>query len=108
MQIINIAAIKNMCHKKALRWTDHMLKRILQRSISMDDVENALNNGEIIEQYPEDYPHPSCLVLGMSASDKPIHVVCGLSKTELWLITSYYPDEEEWEANSKTRKETTQ
>ena len=23
-------------------------------------------NGEIIEQYPDDYPYPSCLILGVS------------------------------------------
>ena len=104
MHDVNMATIKCMCQSKDIRWTDHIFKRLLQRGISTDDVENALLGGEIIEHYPDDYPYPSCLVLGLSKTGDSLHVVCGLSDRELWLITSYYPDEEEWEVNFKTRK----
>ena len=101
---IDILKIKKMCHNKTLRWTNHVVVRLLQRGISMEYVESALLSGEIIEQYPEDYPYPSCLLLGMDKTDKPLHIVCGVSDIELWLITTYYPDQEEWEPNFKTRK----
>lgn len=65
----------------------------------------SLMNGEIIEQYPEDYPHPSCLVLGHTEGGAVLHVVCGVSGTELWLITSYFPAPEEWSEDFKTRRE---
>lgn len=29
----------------------------------MLDIINCLSNGEIIEYYEDDYPHPSCLIL---------------------------------------------
>ena len=32
-------------------------------------------NREIIEQYPEDFPFPSCLVFGFSSKNEIIHVV---------------------------------
>ena len=35
----------------------------------------AVNNGEIIEQYPEDFPFPSCLILGKTYSNQWIHLV---------------------------------
>ncbi|MCL2810105.1 MAG: DUF4258 domain-containing protein [Treponema sp.] len=41
-----------------LRWTNHILVRLLQRNIRIDDVKAALMNCEIIEQYPNDYPFP--------------------------------------------------
>ena len=100
----NIIEIRKMCQSKLLRWTNHILVRLLQRGISIEDVESALLNGEIIEQYPEDYPHPSSLILGLTKAGKHLHVVCGVSDLELWLITSYYPDAEEWESDLKTRK----
>ncbi|MEG0508035.1 MAG: DUF4258 domain-containing protein [Eubacterium sp.] len=31
--------------------------------------------GEIIENYPKDYPNPSCLILGYLFTDIPLHVV---------------------------------
>ncbi|MCL2366577.1 MAG: DUF4258 domain-containing protein [Oscillospiraceae bacterium] len=67
---------------------------------------HAITNGEIIEQYRDDYPYPSCLILGATVSNKQhLHVVCGVSNGRLWIITTYYPDLGKWEADYKTRKE---
>ena len=82
-----------------------MLKELLQRNITQDDVLNTLLNGEIIEEYENDYPYPSCLVYGISLNNKILHVVCGSNEEELWIITAYYPDNIEWENDLKTRKE---
>ena len=71
----------------------------------MLDVKEAINSGEIIEDYPEDYPDPSCLILGKSGENQNIHVVCGIHEDELWLITAYYPDPGKWLDDYKTRKE---
>ena len=101
---MDINEIKSMCENKALRWTNHVLMRLLQRNISLNDVISALINGEIIEQYTDDYPYPSCLVLGITLKNKYIHVVCGIGDGELWIITAYYPDLKEWESDFKTRK----
>ena len=68
------------------------------------DVENAIMAGEIIEQYPNDYPNPSCLVLGVTRKDEVIHVVCGLCEDTVWMITAYVPDLSIWESDFKTRK----
>lgn len=70
-----------------------------------EDIEKALLNGEIIEEYENDYPYPSCLVYGINLNNKVIHIVCGLNEIELWIITAYYPDNIKWEDDLKTRKE---
>ena len=72
--------------------------------ISRDEVKDVIESGEIIENYPDDYPYPSCLILGYS-DNNPIHVVCGVSDSELWMITAYHPDEDEWFDDNKTRRE---
>ena len=82
-----------------------MIIRLLQRNISQNDVENALMNGEIIEEYENDYPYPSCLVYGIDLDNKVLHIVCGSNGEELWIITAYYPDNSEWENNLKKRRE---
>ena len=101
---IDIIRIQELCSADALRWTHHILARILQRNISTSDIAAALMTGEIIEKYPDDYPHPSCLILGLSINQEYLHVVCGLTDSELWLITAYYPNPSEWETDLKTRK----
>lgn len=102
---VQIESIIKMCESDSLRWTNHALVRLLQRDIKIDDVICALQKGKIIEHYPTDYPYPSCLVLGTSIKGQPLHVVCGLGDSELWLITAYYPTADKWSDDFTTRKE---
>ena len=89
--------------EKAVVLTQHFLEKLEIRNIKLSDVKAAIMNGEIIEQYPDDYPHPSCLILGYS-ENKPLHIVIGNCKDVLWLITVYIPDIDKWEHDFKTRK----
>ncbi len=90
--------------RKNINLTLHMLDRLKERGILFSDVQNVLLHGEIIEQYPNDYPFPSCLELGATTSGKTLHVCCGVGNNKIWLITVYYPTEDKWESDMKTRK----
>ena len=81
-----------------------MLQRLRERKIGIDDVINAISNGEIIEQYPTDYPSPICLVMGHTVAGQPLHVVCGSNGAKLWFITAYIPDPLEWTNDFKKRR----
>jgi len=105
---IDIQKIQNLCRNEAIRWTNHIHVRLQQRGISIDDILAAIMNGEIIEQYPTDYPFPSCLLLGLSFDKKPLHIVCGIGTGVLWLITAYRPNLNEWTQNFMIRKENSQ
>ena len=102
---MDIAIIKKLCEANKLRWTNHIFVRLIQWGISISDVINTIITGEIIENYPDDYPYPSCLILGLTVNNKFPHVVCGLNREELWLITAYYPNKDKWSDDFKRRKE---
>ncbi|GBU21813.1 hypothetical protein R80B4_01713 [Fibrobacteres bacterium R8-0-B4] len=101
---MDITDIAGLCRAGALRWTSHALGRMFQRGIGTDDVKNVLVNGEIIERYPSDYPFPSCLMLGRTKAGESLHVVCGSNGAELWLITAYLPDRNEWSEDCRRRR----
>ena len=105
MEKLNISTIKKLVKDEKIRWTNHTMIRLLQRNITQKDVETVLLNGKIIEEYQDDYPYPSFLIYGTNLNNEILHIVCGLSKEELWIITAYYPDRIEWEDDLKTRKE---
>ena len=52
----------------------HAIQRMFQRRISMEDIRRVLETGEVIEEYPDDTPYPSRLILGWNGT-KPLHVV---------------------------------
>ena len=105
MEKININTIKKLIKDKKIQWTNHVIVRLLQRNITQNDIIDVLINGEIIEEYENDYPYPSCLVYGVNLKNEVLHIVCGSNGEELWIITAYYPDYKEWKEDLKTRKE---
>ena len=76
-----------------------------ERDISIDDVESCLQTGEIIEEYPDDFPHPSCLIFGHTKQNKILHIVVGSDNSILFFITAYFPNTHKFESDLKTRKE---
>jgi hypothetical protein len=101
---MNIDDLRELCTDETIEVTRHALDRFMKRGINYSDVKSAIMTGEIIEPYPEDYPHPSCLILGATLKTILIHVVVGFTEDELWIITAYYPDVEIWSEDFKTRK----
>ena len=84
--------------------TQHGRKRFLERGILIADIRNTIETGEIIEQYEDDYPFPSCLILGKSAG-KVIHIVASIDEKLIYIITAYIPSSEKWDNDWKHRKE---
>ncbi len=70
--------------------------------IRTQEVRQAIETGNLVEDYPADARGHSCLVLGSAA--RPIHVVCSPKEEYLAIITAYLPREDEWTNNFSKRK----
>ena len=81
------------------------MARMQSRDISIPDVENCIMHGEIIEEYPTDFPHPSALIFGHKLSGEVIHAVCGLDEKLLYFITAYEPTTEKFMSDLRTRRQ---
>lgn len=101
---MQIEELKKLIENNSILWTTHCLQRMGERDIKRADVKNCISNGEIIEQYPDDFPNPSCLVFGMTLANKVLHVVAGTDGKYLYIITAYYPTEDKFESDLKTRR----
>lgn len=78
---------------------------MFQRDVNEEDVEYVIQNGEVIEHYPDDYPYPSFLVLGY-VDNRPLHVVYAQDNAgNAIVITVYEPTLEKWMDDLKTRRE---
>jgi hypothetical protein len=69
------------------------------------DVEAVVAQGELVEDYPDDTPFPSRLLLG-APGGRPLHVVAadepGTDVT--YIVTAYYPDPAQWDADFRRRR----
>ena len=103
---IELSHIVPLVSEGKILWTEHVALRLSERGIKRADVIECIENGEIIEQYPDDIPFPSCLILGYCKEGKPLHLVVGLNVFILCcIITAYHPDLDKWEDDFKTRKD---
>ena len=106
----------------------HALRRMFERNITVEDVALVVRiaeliggqpdivrepefhtllgrASEVIENYPDDNPYPSRLLLGW-CQERPLHVVVAENaQDDEWIIiTAYEPDPAQWDADFKRRK----
>lgn len=103
--MIDIERLRSYYKTDRVFVTAHAAERFRQRGIQAKDIRHVVEMGEIIEQYPDDFPYPSCLILGEAESHQLIHVVMSDEGTASRIITAYLPSLDKWEADLKTRKE---
>jgi len=82
----------------------YVLKRMIERNITVAEVRGVLENGELIEKYDADLP-PRYLLLGWSG-DRPIHIVGEDDPVakETTVVTAYEPDAKRWKAGFRERR----
>lgn len=102
---MDIHKIQTLFQNRFVKWSTHCLERMQERDILRDDVISCVLRGEIIEDYPNDFPYPSCLIFGYTTQDKVLHIVIGVDETTAYVITAYYPSTDKFEADLRTRKE---
>jgi hypothetical protein len=101
---LDIEWIKRQIRSENYEFSGHAEDERQAERISIADVEAALLNGEMLEDYPNDPRGPSCLVLGYGIPGYPIHVVCGQTLSRrLRLITVYNPSLPKW-VDERTRR----
>jgi len=81
-----------------VRITDHADVEALADHLSFDEILHSVVHGEIVEDYPDDGPYPSCLIYGDTPTGEPVHSVWAYNQeTEsAVLITTYRPDPSRW------------
>ena len=99
---LSIELLRILCKENKIKWSVHAFKRIRERGIKSDEVINCIRSGEIIENYPTDYPLPSCLIYSFSTTH--IHAVVSSDGDQITIITAYYPAADKWNDDFKTRR----
>ena len=98
--------IRKIAEKDRIAFKKHSAIRMREREIYADEVKEVLMHGEIIEEYWDDRPFPSCLVFGFTEKQKPVHIVIAINSDDqiIYVITVYSPSKEEWENGFMRRK----
>ena len=78
-------------------FSKHAVDQSIVRDISVQELREAIANGEIIEDYPDNKRSPSCLILGFTLAGRPLHIQCSYpSRPLVKIVTLYEPDPALW------------
>lgn len=92
--------------RRRTKFTDHAFQMMYsaERFLTVDEVVEALRNGDIIEDYPEDPRGRSCLILGFTRQGRPVHIVCAPKDEFLVVVTAYEPTLNKWASDFRSRR----
>ena len=92
-----VEELRKKFNANLFEFTKHAVDRTLLRKIAVDEIREAISTATIIEDYLNDKYGPSCLVLGFTSADRPLHVQCSYpSRPIVKIITVYEPDPTDW------------
>jgi hypothetical protein len=92
---VNLERIKRFVEEDNFVISNHARVRMFQRNVSTDDIKEIVIKGEIIEEYIDDEPCPTALMLGF-LENIPYHVVVAECEDHVRIVTVYIPDEDKW------------
>ncbi len=100
-----LAFIQRCVRERKIHWTFHVNMRLKGRFITRQKILESISAFEIIETYPEDKYLPSYLIYSQHQG-AVFHVLFAVDVAgdNVRIVTTYYPDAEEWEEDFKTRR----
>ena len=96
-----------ICHKIAedkFEFSKHAVDQSILRRIRVHEIKEAIANGQLVEDYPQDKYGPSCLISGKTQLERTIHIQCSYpSRALIKIITVYEPNPELWNKDFTVR-----
>jgi hypothetical protein len=103
--VANIDSIRQKFGEDQFEFSKHAVDQSLIRRILVQEVREAVANGLIIEDYPNDKYGPSCLILGFTQTQRPLHIQCSYpSRPIVKIIILYEPQADKWNIDFITRR----
>ena len=79
-----------------VRVTLHAHEEMVEESITLGEVLEAVAAGRILEYYPEHRRGACCLMAGRTRKGRPLHIVCTTAQPVLLIITVCEPKPPKW------------
>jgi hypothetical protein len=96
--------IRTQAEEENVRITQHAQQEMVEEDITLDEVLEAIATGEILENYPEHRRGSCCLVNGLTADSRSLHLVCTTAQPMLIIITVYEPKAPRWMTPTQRRR----
>lgn len=97
--------IRRKIAKKKLEYSKHAVDQSILNQIKIDEVEEAIVNGKLIEENFTPKGSSSYLICGLTEAGRPLHIKCSdYTRPLIKIISVYEPDSERWDEDFTIRR----
>ena len=91
-----LALFKRAVQEKQIKISLHAAEEALAEHITRPEIEAAMLNAQLLEDYPDWWLGPSCLIYGQTEAKRDLHIVVSYSGLPVTVITVYEPRPPKW------------
>jgi hypothetical protein len=81
----------------------HAAEEALAEHITGPEIEMVMLNAQLLEDYPEWWLGPSCLIYGQTDAERDLHIVVSYGGLPITIITVYEPKPPRWVTPTRRR-----
>jgi hypothetical protein len=82
--------------QQQLKLSLHAAEEALAETITRPEIEAALQTAQVLEDYPDWWSGPACLIYGQTEAGRDLHLVVSYSDLPVTIITAYLPRPPKW------------
>ena len=91
-----LGLFKQAVREQQIKISLHAAGEALAEHITRPEIEEAMLNAQLLEDYPDWWLGPSCLIYGRTAAGRDLHIVASYSGLPVAIITVYEPRPPKW------------
>jgi Domain of unknown function (DUF4258) len=100
-----IVKIRYKVAENQFEFSKHALDQSILRQIRVQEIREAIANGQVIEDYPDDKYGSSCLIGGLTEAQRSLHIQCSYpTRPLIKIVTVYEPNPQKWNDDFTRRR----
>ena len=96
-----LALFKRAVQEAQIVLSLHAAEEALAENIARPEMEEVLSNAQLLEDYPDWWLGPSCLIRGQTGAGRALHIVASYSRLPVTIITVSAPRPPKWTTPSQ-------
>lgn len=100
-----VIEIRRKIMSNKLEFSKHAVDHSIIHQIRINEIEEAITSGQLIEAYSSAKHTLSYLICGLTQTERPIHIKCSYhTRPLIKIIAMYEPDSDQWDDNFIMRR----
>ena len=98
-----LSLLRQAVRKQQIKVSLHAAEEALAEHITRPEIEAVMLNAQLLEDYPDWWLGPSCLVYGQTDAGRDLHIVVSYAGLPVTIITVYEPQPSRWVTPTRRR-----